>query len=106
MSDRNAPPSSLGNSPTCRESKHSCNSLGICQARMNPCEGCTWSADAADRVAQHAFAPGVITAHTKPRAVRVRRWLRRALVASVVLVVLVVLSMAAGSLVGRFMSGV
>ena len=88
---------------TNRPNKPSCNSLGICQTRLNPCEGCTWAADTAARLAQHAFAPGVITAHTPPRKVQVRRWARWALVASVVLVAL---SMAAGYLVGSFMGGV
>lgn len=83
--------------------KPSCDSLGTCQCRLPACSGCTWVTDAAARVAGHAFAPGVITAHTNPRTVRARRWVRSALLASVGLVVV---SMVAGYLVGTFMSGV
>jgi hypothetical protein len=103
MSHRPAQQTRPANSPGSHESKPSCNSLGICQTRLNPCEGCTWAADAAARVAQHAFAPGVITAHANPRHGRWRRGLRLALVWSVGLVVL---SMAAGYVVGSFMGRV
>ena len=83
--------------------KPSCDSLGTCQCRLPACSGCTWVTDAAARVAGHAFAPGVITGHIHPRKVRVRRWVRLALVAAVGLVVV---AMGAGYLVGTFMSGV
>lgn len=83
--------------------KPSCDSLGTCQCRLPACSGCTWVTDAATRVAGHAFAPGVITAHANPRKLRVRRWVRWALVAAVGLVVV---AMGAGYLVGTFMSGV
>lgn len=83
--------------------KPSCDSLGTCQCRLPACSGCTWVTDAAARVAGHAFAPGVITAHTNPRTVRARRWVRLALLAAVGLVVV---AMGAGYLVGTFMSGV
>lgn len=83
--------------------KPSCDSLGTCQCRLPACSGCTWVTDAAARVAGHAFAPGVITAHANPRKVRVRRWVRWALIADVALPVgaLVLLY-----LVGRYMCGV
>lgn len=81
----------------------SCDSLGTCQCRLPACSGCTWVTDSATRVAGHAFAPGVITAHTNPRTLRARRWVRSALLASVGLVVV---SMVACYLVGTFMSGV
>jgi len=39
--------------------QRSCDSLGACQCRIPACNGCTWVASTASRLAGHAFAPGV-----------------------------------------------
>jgi hypothetical protein len=90
--------------------QRSCDSLGACQCRLPACLGCTWVSSAANRVAQHAFAPGVVTVHPSARLSRLRRWARQAYtwgrLALLAALVLASLAMALGYLVGSYMAGV
>jgi hypothetical protein len=45
--------------------RYTCDELGACQSRVNPCAGCK------------PFAPGAITRHVHPQRRALARWLRR-----------------------------